>query len=465
MTRASLIVVSRNGEGYLGPCLCAILAQVGTEDEVIVVDNASTDGSVAAVRERWPEVRLIENDRNLGYAGGCNIGLRVAEGDVLLMVNQDVVLRDGWVEGMREALADRAVGVVGCRLYYPDGQTIQHAGGIIRWPRAVPDYRARGERDSGDWNVLADVDYVSGAAWGIREDTLERVGELDEGFWPGYYEDVDYCFRARAAGLRVVYVPSAVAIHAESTTLGKESEAYLKAFHRGRLRFLLKHPSPERVQGDFVAAERSWLTGEVAPIERAAVEQAHQAALLMLPVIYAGREESDAFRFDSLQEVAEGLASLRVDVWAAVKGSQHQERREEHFHEELIAGLEAAQTIRTQPFRSHVPIVGRLIAWFRSAWAGISTRWYVLPLLQQQNEFNAELVAYLRAVQRAADARRERLDAVRDVVEQRLTDLDRDQATLARNVAEMSYRISRMSQSLASIESRLGDQHVDFHQE
>jgi GT2 family glycosyltransferase len=82
VVRASIIVVSWNGEAYLGECLNAILALAGPDDEVIVVDNASVDGSVALVRTRWPQVRLIENHRNLGFAGGCNTGLRVAQGDV-----------------------------------------------------------------------------------------------------------------------------------------------------------------------------------------------------------------------------------------------------------------------------------------------------------------------------------------------------------------------------------------------
>ena len=464
MTRASVIVVSRNGAGYLGVCLDAIMAQVGVQDEVIVVDNDSTDESVAALSDRWPEVKLIENDRNLGYAGGCNVGLCSATGDVLLMVNQDVVLGDGWVDGMCDALARRPIGVVGCKLYYPDGQTIQHAGGIVRRPRALPDHIGHGERDEGGWNELADVDYVSGAAWGIRAETLERVGELDESFWPGYYEDVDFCFRARAAGLRVVYVPSITAIHAESTTLGKESDAYLKAFHRGRLRFVLKHFSPDQFLEIFVAAEKCWLRKEVASIERAAAEQAHRAALLMLPGVYAGRGGTDATRFDSLQQVAEALVSLCLDVPRAANPGPYRGIREEHLDEELIAGLAAAQTVRGQPFRSDVPVVGRLIAWFRSVWNSISTKWYVLPLLQQQNEFNATLVNVIRAAQRATELRFERMDTLGDMLEQRLIDLDRDQVILARNVAEMSYQLSRLSRSLAAGESQLEDEHVDVHQ-
>ena len=314
MTRGSIIIVSWNGGTYLEGCLDAILAQVGS-DEVIVVDNGSTDGSVALVRECYPQVHLIENERNLGFAGGCNTGLRVAQGDVLFIVNQDAVLREGWLEVMCDALADRSVGVAGCKLLYPDRRTIQHAGGILRRPRAVPDHRGYGEVDDGRWDEPVDVDYVTGAAWGFGRDTLERVGELDEDYWPGYYEEVDYCFRAREAGLRVVYVPGAKAIHAESTTLGKESEAYLKAFHRGRLRFVLKRLPLEEFLRDFVPAERSWLTGDLARSERLVMGSAYRAAMLMLPAIYAARQEPSQPAFDLLRHVTEALVNLEAEVW------------------------------------------------------------------------------------------------------------------------------------------------------
>jgi len=315
VTRGSIIIVSWNGEPYLGNCLDAILAQIGSDDKVIVVDNGSTDGSVALMRECYPQVHLIENERNLGFAGGCNTGLRVAQGDVLFILNQDVFLRSDWLVAMCAALADQTVGVAGCKLLYPDGQTIQHAGGVIRWPRAVPDHQGYGEEDDGRWDEPVDVDYVTGAAWGFRRDMLEEVGELDEGYWPGYYEEVDYCFRAREAGLRIVYVPTAEALHVESTTLGKESEPYLKAFHRGRLRFVLKHLSPERFLRDFVPAERSWLTGGLARSERLVMGLVYRAALLMAPAIYAAREEPGQPVFGALQRVTEALVNLQAKVW------------------------------------------------------------------------------------------------------------------------------------------------------
>ncbi len=435
--RTSSIIPVWNGREYLPACLDAILAQVSPEDEVIVVDNGSTDGSVALVRERYPQVRLIENGRNLGFAGGCNVGLRAAQGDVLFILNQDVVLRNGWLTVMCEALAERTVGVAGCKLLYPDG-TIQHAGGVIRWPQAMPDHWGHDEPDDGRWDEPRDVDYVTGAAWGFRRDTLEQVGELDEGFWPGYFEEVDYCFRTREMGQRVVYIPAAVAIHAESTTLGKGSRAYLRAFHRGRLRFVLKRLSAEGFLLDFAPAERAWLS-RVPVWNRLVLAQVYRSALLMMPGIYAAREERSQPAFDSFQEVTEALVGLGAGAWQRSGG----ELGGEPLSEELIADLEARQTIREQPFRSDKPIVGPLIAWFRTVWNSVSARWYVLPLMQQQNEFNEAVVSHLREM------------------DERLIELDRDQTALTRNVAELSYQLVRLNRQLGSIEALLQSRAMD----
>lgn len=111
--------------------------------------------------------------------------------------------------------------------------------------------------------------------------------------------------------------------------------------------------------------------------------------------------------------------------------------------EDLIAELRAKQTIREQPFRSDKPIIGPIIVWLRTVWNNISTRWYVLPLLQQQNEFNASVVAYLREMN-------ERLAEI----DERLIDLDRDQMALTHNVAELSYRLIRLDRSPVDIEAQ-----------
>lgn len=423
--RRSIVVVSWNGRPYLPACLDAVLAQMVDDDELIVVDNGSTDGSVALVRAQYPQARLIESERNQGFAGGANLGWRASQGEHLFLLNQDLVLQDGALVAMSETLADPAVGVVGCKVLYPDGQTVQHAGGLVHWPRAVADHHGHRELDDGRWDVVRDVDYVTGAAWGVSREALERVGELDGGFWPAYYEDTDYCFRARAAGLRVVYVPTATATHAESTALGKGSPAYLRAFHRGRLRFVLKHLPLDRLLSDFAAAERAWLTGPAPAAERAVMPHVYRATLTMVPRV--GRHSPQ----DRLEEVVNLLTTLAKETWVGFevkpKGGSMSERPS--------TDLERHAVVREQPFRSDKPVLGSLIAWFRTVWNNVSTRWYVLPLLQQQNDFNARVVAHLQELN------------------QRAVGIDHDLTDVTRSVAELTHRLIQMQRRLDALET------------
>ena len=278
MCRASIIVVVWNGEQYLANCLKAVIFQKSPNDEVVVVDNYSLDNSVRIVRDYYPEVKIIETGCNLGFAGGANAGIRVAQGQFLVLLNQDTIMCPGWLDALIEAFNEERIGIVGCKLLYPNG-TIQHAGGCIRWPLGLPDHFGYGQPDDGRWDKPGPVDYVTGAAFGIRRSVVEQIGLFDEGFWPGYYEEVDYCFRARQAGWEIIYTPWCIGIHMESVSLGKGSKAYLEAMHRGRLRFVLKHMNPAQLVEEFLPAEEKYLL-ESPPLLRRALRHAYYATML-----------------------------------------------------------------------------------------------------------------------------------------------------------------------------------------
>ena len=316
MTTASVIVINWNGAPFLSQCLEALLREATPDDEIILVDNASTDDSVEQVRSRFPDVTLICNERNLGYAGGANAGLRAARGDVLVLLNPDVQVQRGWLAALRKALEDQAVGVAGCKLYYPDGKTIQHAGGIIRFPQAVADHYGYRQQDDGQWDRQRDVDYVTGASLALRRDVWETVGPLDEGFYPAYYEEVDYCFRARQAGYHVVYVPDATAIHHEYASLGGGSELYLRFFHRSRVRFVLKHKGPAFFLTDLVQAEREWLKS-LPPRVRGPLATAYLDQMLDLASLF---EHPSPHRERDFASTLEALADLRDQVWRLQRG-------------------------------------------------------------------------------------------------------------------------------------------------
>lgn len=313
---ASLIVLNWNGKEHLARCLPSLWALDRSNYEVILVDNGSTDDSVEYVISEFPGIRVIENGRNLGYAGGMNVGIAQSEGDVVVLLNNDIIVRRDWLSELVGAMAaDERIGIAGCKIFFADGKTLQHAGGLISYPLALADHCGYRQPDTGAYDVLADVAYVTSAAMAIRRAVLAEVGDLDDGFFPIYYDDVDICYRARAAGWRVVYVPTAVLTHLESATMVRDSYRYFVSFHRSRLRFVLKHLSVEQFLQEFVPAEVAWLAQARSPQEHRALGRAYKAALLMVPAIYAAQEDLGEPAFGSLQRVTEALVNLQAEVW------------------------------------------------------------------------------------------------------------------------------------------------------
>ena len=313
-----IIVLSWNGIGFLERCLSSLLRQTYPSYHVLMVDNASIDGSVAMVRERFPQVEVIENDRNLGFAAGMNVGLRRAQGETIVLLNQDTEVRVDWLEWLVEAMeSDERVGIVGCKLLYPDGKTLQHAGGILAYPLAIASHRGRGELDRGQYDAKSEVDFATGAALGLHRALLEEIGLLDEGFF-FYYEDVDFCFRAREAGYRVIYAPRAVAIHHEGMSVRRLGVERYSLLHRSRLAFVLKHYSAAQIIQDFLPAKRAF-HATLAPVELEGLAAAYEALLDCWPlyVVYAGfkREEGELVR-NSLRRLGEEIRSQRVGVEA-----------------------------------------------------------------------------------------------------------------------------------------------------
>ncbi len=444
MTRASVIIVSWNGEAYLAACLDAILAQTGPDDEVIVVDNASTDSSVALVRERHPQVHVIQNDRNLGFAGGMNVGLRAAHGEFFLSVNQDVEVHRGWLEALLEALAMPEVGVAGCKLFYPDG-TIQHAGGVVRWPQAVVDHRGYRQPDDGRWDALRPVDYVTGAAWGFRRVMVEQVGLLDEGYWPGYYEEVDYCFRARRADWQVIYAPRATGVHHESVSLGKTSDAYQQAFHRGRLRFAIKNYVLEQVGEALFSREREYVRGEQVAFARRVLAPAYLSTLLSMPDLsedVGGANSPGTGGVDSLtltSEITLGLSELYLLALHARGGAQVDNHVQPvQLPPDAVYPPDVVYPpLQEHVFQSGVPVIGPLIQSVRRLVYGFAARWGVLAVIQQQNQVNQLIAQELT-----------RLGQRMDELDARLVDQDRDLAHLARAVAEVGIRQRHLAKTV-----------------
>jgi len=248
-----VVVVSYRCRELLRSCLTSIADYAPAGTTTWVVDNASRDGTVELVRERFPTVRLLVNDRNHGFAAATNAGICEGSAPYVLALNPDVELRPGTLDVLLDLMRERPeVGIAGCRLERPDGSfdhasrrsfptplgALGHLSGVGRRARGGPfaQYRAPNvERGR--------VDAVNGAFMLLRREALEGVGLFDEGYWM-YMEDLDLCFRFAEAGWTTWYEPGVTAVHVKHGTSGEARSVTLTvAFYRGMARFVVAHPS------------------------------------------------------------------------------------------------------------------------------------------------------------------------------------------------------------------------------
>lgn len=250
---ASILIVTFNSARHIQTCLEALLATIGPEHEVIVVDNASVDGSIAQVRAFGERVKLIASPVNRGFAGGVNLAARHATGQTLVLINPDVVVRPGWLQAMAEALDAPDVGIAGGKGLYPDGR-LQHAGGYVDPASGLSIHLGEGELDGPGYGVLREVDYVSGFAFATRRAVWQALGGLSEVFFPAYFEEIDYCYRARRLGWKTVYQPRAEFEH-DHTPPPDPDRSLASAINRQRWLFVMRHFAPEAIRA-LIATER-----------------------------------------------------------------------------------------------------------------------------------------------------------------------------------------------------------------
>ena len=235
--KASIIILAWNGKPYLEACLDAVQVLDYPDFEILVVDNASTDGSADWVATHYPLVRVIRNASNLGFAAGNNVGLTAASGEVFVLLNQDTVVHPGWLSALVEGLQiHTGSGVVGSKILDMDGRTLQHAGGYIQRPLALGLHYGYGEADNGQWDMAQEVEFVTGAALAFKREVYEEIGGLDEGFYPGYFEDVDFCLKMKKADYKLICNSNAVLYHKWSASSGVESP--FSVYHGTRSRIL-----------------------------------------------------------------------------------------------------------------------------------------------------------------------------------------------------------------------------------
>jgi GT2 family glycosyltransferase len=253
----SIVVVNWNTKDLLQRALSCIYSTVeDLSHEVIVVDNNSDDGSQEMLQTKFPQVRLIQNRENVGFARANNQGLAIAEGRYLLLLNSDAFLQPGALKTMVRVMdAFPDTGAAGCRLYYEDGSLQPSAYSFSTlstelWQalwldRLFPSSRLFGKYRMSYWHFDDQrvVDWVMGACILLRADAIRQVGGLDERFFM-YSEEMDLCYRLKQAGWKVRFIPNASAIHVWGGSSYQLPEQTFLRLYNSRALFFRKHYGP-----------------------------------------------------------------------------------------------------------------------------------------------------------------------------------------------------------------------------
>jgi len=306
MSYLAIVVVNYNTRNLLSTCLDSVRADLKRSDlaaRIWVVDNGSSDGSAAMVRERFPEVQLLALTRNLGFAGASNAALREISDDTgpctaragpspiaqyALLLNPDTTVQPGALKALAEFMdGDPAAGMAGPELRYPDG-SFQHSA--FRFPTLAQifldffplHYRLINSRLNGRypraWYESGEpfaIDHPLGAAMMVRWEAIQQVGLLDESFFM-YCEEIDWCFRIRRAGWEVHCVPQAVVVHHEAQSTRQLADQMFVQLWRSRFRLFEKHYGSLfrwvarrlvwlGVAGEIVRARRGRSRGDLSP--------------------------------------------------------------------------------------------------------------------------------------------------------------------------------------------------------
>lgn len=253
----SVVIVSYNVRGHLERCLRSIFSRSHKHEfEVLVVDNASRDDSAAMVQSHYPQAKLIVNARNRGFAAANNQGIAASRGRYVLLLNPDSEVvksaLDDLVALMDSLPSAERVGIVSAKVYGSDGKmqvsccpfltTASTLSRVFYLAKMFPHSRslARHRFSVVDWDRPAWTDWVTGACLMIRREVIEQIGLMDEGFFL-YYEEVDWCFRAKRAGWKVLYWPGASVIHFGSKSVAQAQSLAFEHSIAGLLRYYAKH--------------------------------------------------------------------------------------------------------------------------------------------------------------------------------------------------------------------------------
>ena len=262
--KVSVVILNWNGKSYLEKFLPSVISPGYPNLEIVVGDNASTDDSIAFVREKFPEIRILENQTNLGFAGGYNAVLSQVDSDYFVLLNSDVEVTLNWIEPVITLMESDAL-IAAAQPKLKDWNNKNRfeyagaAGGFID-KFGYPFCRGRVfdtlEDDQGQYDQTSEIFWASGAALFIKKPYWDEVGGFDADFF-AHMEEIDLCWRLKNKGYKVMYCPESTVYHVGGGTLNVENPFKTYLNFRNNLAMLLKNTSSNKVFG--VLFIRFWL--------------------------------------------------------------------------------------------------------------------------------------------------------------------------------------------------------------
>lgn len=234
-----LSIITINYNGLKDTCELIETIPFNSQMEVIVVDNASKEDEANIILERYPQVKVIRSDKNLGFAGGNNLGIKEAKGDYILLINNDTYFKDFNIEPLIKRLeSSNKIGIVCPKLRFAWGNNPIQFAGYTPLSNITLRNKAIGfsENDNGQYNIAHPTPYAHGAAMLIKREAIEKIGLMPECFFL-YYEEIDWSMMFTRAGYEIWYDPSCTVYHKESQTTGQNSP--LRTYYITRNRLLL----------------------------------------------------------------------------------------------------------------------------------------------------------------------------------------------------------------------------------
>ncbi|MBU1628188.1 glycosyltransferase family 2 protein [bacterium] len=280
----SVIILSHNGEKVLENCLRSVIETDYSPLEIILVDNFSKD-STPQIASRYKEkIKIIRTKENFSFAKANNLGIKCSTGKILVLLNDDTIVTKEWIRSLVEVFEkDKKIGIVGCKILFPDSDIIQHFGGYIM-PNGITMHYGYGENDGKNYSEIKAVEYVTGAAFAFRRSLVDTLGNLPEAYKPIYFEEVEYCFRAKKQGFSVVVAPDAKVYHYESQKTIAKSFGFYYKYHKNRIRFVLRNFNYCKIITAFLS-ELPWLLKNFSIKQLTSLAFAY-SNIFFLPVIF-----------------------------------------------------------------------------------------------------------------------------------------------------------------------------------